>query len=345
MGFMNTNEIETVAATLANQLEANISVREAVWRLSKVQPKHAAVWTQASANIGSGSRLSEQLEELWPEELIASVKAGEEAGHVAPVLYRIQKAMEIKRSLNKTLTKLISPVVSGLGGFGVFLFFMIGVIPKMQESLGGAETSWVFKVSTWMHHVAYNYWPGIAIGSIFLGIMGWMWLNSKEAKDTMLRFADQLPALGVALRKLNFGLWAHYVSVLASAGLPVKVQLVYSARTLPELYRDGVLLIADEVEKRGLADASDPDKQVEDDPRQQIPFYISAAFMNAHETGQLAREMDRVAPILLEEGGRDLTRIIGALDIVAKLVAASLIGLPMVAYFTQLSSALTKAFS
>lgn len=337
-------EIEAAASALGNQLAAGIKVREAVARMAKLQPKHAELWTTAAESLSRGGRLSTQLEQVWPESVVAALRAGEESDSLHAVFKRTAESMQVKAQVKKIYSKLMSPAIAFLAGFGVFCFFMVAVIPKLQASLGGGETSMTFKLSMVMHAVVTGYWPLLLAG---LGAAGFgiaQWFRQPGSIDKLVEVGDRVPRLGEALRNLYFGMWAYQMSLLDSAGLPVKQQLLLSVKTLPECYQEGVLLMADEVEKRGIADSCDPDKQPEDDARRLWPFYIVTAFVTAHETGGIDDEMKRCAPILIDEGVRKLVQFISVADVLAKALAAGMIGMPLTAYFTQLSSSLTKAF-
>lgn len=341
----SSQDIEAAASALANQLSAGINIREAVARMAKLQPKHVELWQTAAEALSRGGRLSAQLTEAWPESVVAALKAGEESGTIEEVLRRTAHTMQVGQQVRKIYGKLASPLISFFAGFGVLLFFMIAVIPKLAASLGGGESSLVFKVAMLMNEVVMGYWPVIAAGTVGSIVFLVQWLRQPENLDKLIAVADKVPQLGPALRNLYFGMWAHQLSLLAAAGLPAKQQLLLSVKTLPDCYRDGVLLMAADVEKRGHADSADPDKQSEDDPRKQWPYYIATAFITAHETGRIDQEMQRCAPILLDDGLRQLTRVTAVADLVAKILAAQMIAAPLLAYFTQLSNSLTKAFS
>ncbi len=337
-------EIEAAASALGNQLAAGIKVREAVARMAKLQPKHAELWAEAAEALSRGGRLSNQLEAVWPDSVVAALRAGEESNSLHAVFKRTAESMQVKAQVKKIYSKLMSPAIAFLAGFGVFLFFMVGVIPKLQASLGGGESGMTFKMAMVLHAIVTGYWPVVlgGIGALVFGVTHW--LRQPGNIDKLVEMADGVPRLGEALRNLYFGMWAYQMSLLDSAGLPVKQQLVLSVKTLPECYQEGVLRMAEEVEKRGIADSADPEKQPEDDPRQLWPFYIVTAFVTAHETGGIDEEMKRCAPILIDEGVRKLNQFISVADVIAKALAAAMIGMPLTAYFTQLSSSLTKAF-
>lgn len=339
------SDIETAANALANQLAAGIKLREAVARMSKLQPQHADFWLEAAETLSRGGRLSAILEGYWPEGITAALRAGEESQTTAAVLRRTVESLRTKAQVKKIYSKLLSPVIAFLAGLGVFLFFMIAVIPKLQANLGGGEANLVFKAASAMSYAFENY--GLVIGGgLALVVMGTMnWFRKPENQEIVIGWGDATPLLGDALRSLYFGMWANQVALLDTAGLPIKQQLLLSVKTLPACYQEGVELMASEVEKRGIADSADPDLQEEGDPRKAWPFYIATAFLTGHETGRIDEEMTRCAPILIDEGVAKLTKFIGHADLVAKVSAAVMIGLPMSAYFSQLANSLTAAFS
>jgi type II secretory pathway component PulF len=337
-------EIEAAASAIANQLAASIPILEVVGRMVKLQPKHAEFWQQSADVISRGGRLSTPLAEVWPDNIVAAVKAGEETGTLPAVMKRTAQSLRLAAEVKKSASKLISPVIAFLAGAGVFIFYMVGVIPKLQESLGGAEGNIVFKVSHFMHSNITAYWPYLLAGLVASIYYGYTWIKQESSIQWLISVANNWSLTGPAVRNLYFGMWAYQMALLDTSGLPIKQQLLLSAKTLPDCLQEGVLLMAAQVEKRGRADSADPDMQPEDDPRREWPFYIATAFMNAHETGVLDVEMERIAPILIEEGTKQLNKAIGVADLSAKASAAIMIALPMMGYFAQLASSLTNSF-
>lgn len=338
-------ELEEASSGLSNQLDAGLTLTDAVVRMAKLQPKKADLWLDWGEKLARGARLSDVVAEHWPEGVVASVRAGEMSGNLPQIFKDVNKLCALKLKIRKSFGKLIGPVVSGIMGLFVFIFFMVGVIPKLQSALGGGEKSFLFKVSTFMHDAAYAYWHLISVVLVLLVIVIAQWLRQPENIGKLIALGDSIPVLNKAMRNLFFGTWAYQLAILDEAGLPVKQQLLLSLGSLPEVYKEGVLLMAYEVEKRGRADSADPEKQEEGDPRRNWPYYIAASFINAHETGRLDKEMARVAPILIDEGVKSLDKSIAILDVIVKFLVAGLIAMPLMAYFTQMSYALTKAFS
>ena len=345
MVMHKNTSIEAAANALGNQLAAGISLREATGRMARLQPVYAEFWREVEDVLSRGGRLSQELTDVWPDGIVAAIRAGEESGTLEDVFKRTAKSLEVAAEVKKLFGKLVSPVGAFFAGLGVFMFFMVAVIPKIQSSLGGSEQSLVFKVSDWMHRTIMTGWPYILGTLAVAGYLLVQWFRAPGSLDSLVEFGNKQPKLGSALRSLFFGMWAYQIAMLDAAGLPVKQQLYLSVKTLPECYRQGVVNMAEEVEKRGIADAADPEKQTPEDPRQEWPFYIVTAFVTGHETGRLDNEIQRCAPILIDEGVRGITKVLAIADIVAKLLAAIMIGLPLMAYFSQMANSLTKAFS
>ena len=338
-------DIEVAASAFANQLNAGIPLQSIVSRMVKLQPKHAEFWQSCADTVSRGGRLTTPLDAVWPPAIVSAIMSGEDSGSLPAVFKRVSESLRLQATIRKAAGKLISPFVAILAGLGVFIFYMVGVIPSLQKSLGGADQNLVFKVSSFMYYVFTNYWMAVLAGTVALIYFGIGWVKQEETKQWFISLLNSNSFTSPMIRNLFFGMWAYQISILDAAGLPIKTQLTLSAKGLPDCLQEGVLLMAAQVEKRGRADAANPDLQEDDDPRKEWPFYVSTAFMNAHETGDLCAEMERIAPILIDEGLKQLNKVLGVADIIAKFTAAILIALPMLGYFSQMANSLTKAFS
>jgi type II secretory pathway component PulF len=342
--MMTLSEIETAASALGNQLNAGIPLHDAVRRMSIVQRKYEIEWTEIGEVIASGGLLSDRLSTLWPDNLLAAVIAGEQSGSLPAVFDRVEETMQLQQRIRGALLKLAYPAFVGLAGVGVFLFFMIKVLPTLVKSLGKPDKSLVFSLSTWLSGIYQNHLmlALVLIGGTLLGVGTWI---KKTLDDgSLLSALTTLPVIGDALSHLYFGLWAYYLAILDQAGgMQVRDKLLLSSQVMPENLRRGIFLMADEVVARGLANAADPEKQMVDDPRREWPFYISTAFIVAQETGDLAREMLRVAPSLIKDGFKKVQFVTQALTTIAMTVSAFLVVSPLMAYYIQVGSQLRKA--
>ena len=342
------HHIESAALAISNQLSAKIPLREIIARMPKIQPENAEFWNHCASAMRHGTRLSTLFEEAanspnaWPDAYVHAIRAGEQSDSLQPVFSQIAASSKITQQISKTYAKLISPVAAIAGGFIMFLFYMIAVIPGIQSNLGG-QTDIMLSTALWMKHIAYNYWWAILIALTASFLWAATWYSQPQAKQTLFTLADKIPKLGPALKWIYFSQWAFQIAILDAAGLTPKQQLLLSLKTLPEVWQPGVLLMAEELEKKGIAASSDPEKLPPNDPRSLWPFYINIAFQIAHETGNIHKEMIQIAPILLEDGLRQLSKFIAFADLSSKIIAAVMIAIPLLAYFNQMANSLTNS--
>jgi len=343
--MQSLKEIEQTAYNLGNFLSSGLTLSTATKRMQSIQPKYAADWNKITDQINQGVLLSKSLEKLWPEDLLHAVYAGENAGELPEVFNRIEQNSQLHQKIQKTVAKLSYP--AGLIGAGllVFTLFMIFIIPIMRDSLNftGAkqDQNIVFEISTWMENVYHEQWM-LALGVIGGCVFGiYSFFSSASNRKMMLNFMVGLPYLGKALTKLYFGLWAYYVSMLFAAGnLNFRDMIMIPSKVLPDPLSEGMGLFLNDVDKKGMADAADPEKQPDGDPRKSWPFYINYAFMFAHDTGNLDTSLLKVAPVLLNEGFNEIEKALKIINLIALVIAAMIVGLAPIAYYYQLATSL-----
>jgi len=347
--MQNHRTIEAAATAIANQLSANIPLREIIHRMPKLQPQYAPFWIHAHELLRHGHRLSDAFEQAkntpnaWPDPFVSAIKAGEASDSLQPVFAQIAASSQISQQIAKTYSKLISPFSAFLLGLAMFLFYMIGVIPNLQTNLGGKPDA-VLSFALWLKATSTSYWHIITIALISSTLALIAWLKQPPSRQILLRWASSIPQLNQAFKNIYFAQWAFQLAILDASGLPPKQQVQLSYKTLPDIWHPSALAFASDIEKKGLNAACDPEKLPPNDPRASWPFYISTAFQIAFETGKIHQEMRQIAPLMLADGLRQLSAAITVADAFAKLSAAIMIGVPLLAYFNQMANSLTAAF-
>lgn len=343
----NLQDIESSCASLSNLLKAGLSVRESVGRMQAISKKHAQFWAFCQDEVSRGVPLSQCVRDVWPVELVGAVSAAERSANLQGIFERQAEAIRQKLETRKIFQKLISPAVSFFMGLGVFLFTMLEVIPAMSESLTqpGDDPGGAVRFSLMLRSIFYDngYW--VLSATLILGYLSFNWLSQSENQARLLSWACKEPNFGEAHKLLTFSNAAKTIAALDLSGLPIRQQLSFTAQTLPGIYQEGFVKAAQEVEKRGRTDSVDPEKQEINDPRRDWPYFFSIGIMNSHETGVLQEEMERVSKILQDEGKRKMERFVAVVDLIAKVVAATMIAIPTMAYFSQLATTMAKAFA
>ena len=343
---MNLKEIADSAAALGTQIKAGIPIDQALRRLAQMQPSYADFWIQASMAAQSGRLLSDLLADVWPNALVSAVRAGERAGKLDEVFGRIEETIELQLGLRSALAKLAYPIGMGVAGLVVFLGFMIFVLPSLAKSLDTKSKSLVFELSQWISNFANENWVTV-VASCAVGIVALVsWLRTEKAKSLIIEILLSIPLIKDALRDMYFGLWANYMAIMFAAGIPTREGLKITSEILPVTLQESVLVFEWDlsVNNRTMADAADPAKQSPDDARAiWWPFYIANAFIVAEQTGEVDKELLRVAPSLIKDGVRTLNQVIAVANAIALALSAFLIISPLAAYYMEIFSAVRQA--
>lgn len=345
--MMSLQQVSTAAGAIGNQVNAGIPIQQAVSRMAKLQPDYAEFWQRSASTLSGGGKLSDVIGEVWPKTMIAVIRSGEESGKIGEVFERIEQTVELQLQLRGKLMGLMYPIGMGLAGLAVFLGFMVFVLPMLSKSMGGKKsTSMVFQFSEWLSVFVHTNWILIvaALGAAAFFLVSW--LRTAEAREAILVKMLDVPIISDALRNMYFGLWARYMSMMVSAGIPTVHALKFTAPVLPGPIAESVLAFARDVgvNNRTLSDSADLDKLPEDDLRViWWPFFISSAFIVSEQTGEIDRELNRVAPALIKDGVKSLERFIAILNVFALAISAFLITSPLAAYYMEIFSAIRTA--
>lgn len=342
--MMNLKQVRTGATSLSNLLHAGVSVHRATSLMSRYQPDFAEFWQRATDGVAEGRQLSVFLEEVWPTTFLKAVKSGEESGKLPDVLKKIRETIELQESLYSMLTGLLYPIVLMLAGIGIFIFFMLSVIPSLAKSLGLGKHGLVFELSSAMTKYFNQYWIPTVAGIVLTTLFFIYWFSIPENREKLLGWVLLIPGVNRSLRLIFFGLWARYMALVSGTGAVSFIDsLKMTTDILPITLRDGMTIFAEEAVQRGLSDASDPDKQPDGDPRKIWPLYIGNAFSIYDETGKLDLVLASSAESMIDEGKLELKILLNIMYAISLASSALFIAGPLAAYYTQMGVAMADA--
>lgn len=345
---MKTQELIFAASSLASQLRAGLLLSDAVARMAKMQPQYASEWSKMAEGMRQGSSLSSQakLYRLFADNTIHALEAGEASGYIVDVLTEIERAATMQLTLQKALWKFAYPVGILLASIGVFLFFMLTVIPSLMQAVpveAGSEMSWIQQLSNMM--VAEVQENAVFDGAIlFFAILFVIWwFSDAHNREVVLSWLLDVPKLGEGISEMYYGIWAINMALLDKAGgIGVKDGLIMSSKMLPFFLQEPIRRAALEVELKGLARTFDVDQLPPNDPRQQLPFMIPNAFLIAQQTGLLSDQLSRIAVELMYLGEKKIDQVIQIANMVLMLLAGLIVLSPLVAYYMQLGKSLSQ---
>lgn len=342
--MMTLKQINASADALASMFGAGTAIDKIMKRMSSLQPAQREFWQKAQVSVEQGARLSEPLSQVWPSSLVNAVRAGEASGKIEQALTQIAETTELQLKIQSQISKLGYPFLLMGCGVGIFIFYMIVVLPNIGRALGTKNPSTMMKLSAWLSEVAANHGFLIIGAFAVLAVMLASWIRSAEARSTVLNWSMAVPVLREALRDLYFGIWANYMAMMASAGISTTHGLKLTQPILPEALQESVqqFLHDLEVNHRSMSDAADPSLQT-DDRAKWWPFYIGQAFLMADSTGRVDTSLKKVAPSLIKEGSQALALVLKGFWVVSIFITAIVAVSPLIAYYWELGQAFNQS--
>lgn len=220
----------------ASGLSAGEAVRLLSLRLKerKLKALSAAIWT----SLSEGRTLSqsmEQIPEVFNRQTVSLVRAAEATGNLTEVIQRLIDHFTQQKEMRQRLTTaLVYPVFVCLLAFGVILFFVFFLLPRLQgllASLGGKlplSTRMVVAGAQFMVQYGVLLVPLVVIAAIAL----WRWRRSESGR----RVSDAWLVRVVFVRNfvlettlLNF---TQILAVLLENGIPTVEALRLTERTV-----------------------------------------------------------------------------------------------------------------
>lgn len=333
------NEIRVAARLIGSLTRAGLAQDLICLRMAEMQAKKKEFWLDAAEQAGAGIPFSHIVEESWPKAYIQAVKAGENSGSLASVLREINLTIVRKQEVMKILIDALKPLGFVLGGIGVLIFFLISVIPALPAPRG-IDPSLIRSMSNSVMDALASDTKYMILGIAVATLFGLYTLfKNPSFQRSVMEIVDKVPGLGRGVRALVWSIFSRYLIVLSNAGggLDVVTRLKMAAESMPSIYQEEVnLLIYDLAERNmGIADAINPDKQDEDDPRRKWPMLFTSALMNYEVSGNMGEELQAVVDDLEEDGRESIAGPISILKLVGMLTAVSSIMFPMASYLME----------
>jgi len=219
---------------------SGLSAGEAVRLLSlRMKEKNlrllsAAVWERLSGGLPL-SQAMEQIPGTFDRQTVSLIRAAEATGNLTEVLQRLIEHFTAEKEMRQRLiTALVYPVFVCFLAFGVILFFVFFLLPKLQgllTSLGGKlplATRIVVGSAQFMVHYGVILVPVVIVA----GIAFWRWRQTdsgRRASDAWLVKTVFIREFVLETALLNF---TQILAVLLENGIPTAEALRLTERTV-----------------------------------------------------------------------------------------------------------------
>ncbi len=188
------------------------------------------------------------------EEYVATIKAGEESGHLEQVLSRLADSIEQQAKLNKKLkSALIYPIVMVVMSIAIVFFLMIFVVPKvvtvfdnMDHELPALTTNMLL-ASEFMQ----NNWLTMVIVFSIIWLIYKILIKKDKWKIKRDAILLKIPVVNKFLIFASTARWARTLGVLLASGVTVTDALKISSEVITLLPLKNKILIMKEQVREG----------------------------------------------------------------------------------------------
>jgi type II secretory pathway component PulF len=237
------DERVAVFAGLARCLERNIStIKSLELQTSRVKsPRFRGILAELAYQISIGEKLSDAMTrfpDVFPDDVLALVRAGEESGRLSMVCNQIANSnKKTLRIIKKLKTGMIYPAIVLVLGVAVTIAMSFTLVPAIAKLYGSMNAQLPFATTAMMafSNVLIHY-PYLAVIPFFLlGLLFKNW-GKIYAIPAVQKFAINLPTVGTILRKSAATVSFRALAMLLQANVRISTALEITAESSSHVY-------------------------------------------------------------------------------------------------------------
>ena len=287
---ISTADLSLFTRELYTLLDAGTPLNDAL--KSMAQQKKSKLMTRFVTSlhnrVAEGHSLANALAQApvkIDQDVIATVQAGEESGHLDKVLSRLADAVEQRDQLHKKMkTALIYPILMVVVAILIVLFLMVYVVPKVVKVFDNMDqalpplTQGLLSMSDFMQ----TQWGWLLTGLIIFWLMFVWVMKQPKGRYQVHRLMLNTPGLKSFLIYSTAARWSRTLGVLLSSGVSIQdaMKIASEVVTLEPLKKATVEMGADVREGASVAKAMD------------TAGFFPALLMNLVSTGEGKGQLD-----------------------------------------------------
>jgi len=188
--------------------------------------------------VTSGEALAEVMadhKDLFPDDYVHLVRAGEVSGSLEPVLERLADSLEQRQARRaKVVSALTYPVFMIFIGTVVIIFLLSVIIPTMTGLFDelGAALPWPTRVLLAVSGFIRDFWWLLALILIGLIVLAVRLLRSEDRYRRIESLAFRLPVVGPLFQKLLVAQAFRSLALMLAGGVPLTAALEVAAKGL-----------------------------------------------------------------------------------------------------------------
>ncbi|MEM7014142.1 MAG: type II secretion system F family protein [Verrucomicrobiota bacterium] len=204
-------------------------------------PRYRGVIAEICADLQTGERISDAMakhEDVFTNDMVALVRAGEESGQLPTVFTRIgnsqKKTLSIVRKLRSGM---IYPAIVLTLGIGVVIAMAFTLIPAMEKLYSSLDAKLPMATVMLMHLsdflIAYPWAAAIPFFGLFMFFRSWG--KIKQNKGVQQLFI-KMPVVGNIVRKSAAATSFRCLALLVEANVRIGTALQITSESAPHYY-------------------------------------------------------------------------------------------------------------
>jgi type IV pilus assembly protein PilC len=196
-----------------------------------IHPGFRAALQGVRTEIRGGASISDAMEHYadhFPDLYRASIRSGEQSGHLVDVLQRYIAYLKLViATKEKVVTAMAYPAFLIIVGLAVVAFLLAYVMPTFADIYGQNKTSLPTPTKLLLMAVEHvRIWlPWLAAGLVGAGAGGYHWMRTETGKTMVDRLSLHVPIIGDVLLKNQIVRMARTLSTVLAGGITLLAAL------------------------------------------------------------------------------------------------------------------------
>lgn len=326
-------ELSLFTRRLATLTTASVPLHEALAALHQQErhPELQSVLGRVKTRLSEGSTLARALGEepqVFKENFVAMVAAGEAGGALDKVLLRLADFLERQEELRRTVSSAMAyPILMALVGSGVMLFLLTFVIPKITGIFVDSKATLPFltiallAISTALRK---TWWLLLLLAAG----AGWLYQRLSLRPDFLAardHWLVRLPLFGKLLQTLMLARFSGILGLLLSSGVPLLKSLeISSEAVVNRTYRSVIAEARNAVAEGGTLSGTLTNSPL-------FPPILTHLISVGERSGTLVESLETAGHSFEREFESSTTRLVSLLEPIMILVMGLVVGLVVIA--------------
>lgn len=237
---IGASDLALITRQLATLVQSGMPVEEALRAIARYSEKaHVQrLILGVRARVVEGHSLAAALSEFprsFPEIYVATARAGEQSGHLGPVLERLADYVESRQDTRSSVgAALAYPIILTLAAIGIVIGLLTYVVPQVVgvfETMD-AQLPLLTRAMLTMSGFLRDWGLLLLLVVLAAAIGGRLALRNDNVRYRADAALLRLPLIGTLLRGADTGRFARTLSILAASGVPALEALGIAATVI-----------------------------------------------------------------------------------------------------------------